>query len=118
MTQLIAYLSTGKGSWSQLSKLISSYKWDKVFLLTNQFGKDKYSPLNNTELIVLDLEKDTKTLQEKIYASIKGKVSGAEVAINLTSGSGKEHMALITSVLKLGVGLRFVDYINNKCEEL
>ena len=41
MTELIAFLSTGKGTWANVSGLIKGESWDKVYLLTNDFGKEK-----------------------------------------------------------------------------
>ena len=31
-----------------------------------------------------------------------------ETAVNLISGDGKEHMALLSALLKLGVGIRLI----------
>jgi len=38
MTDLVAFLSTGKGSWAQVSSVINGEDWKKVYLLTNDFG--------------------------------------------------------------------------------
>jgi hypothetical protein len=39
---------------------------------------------------------------------LKDKIKGTEVALNLVSGTGKEHMAILAALLKLGVGIRLV----------
>ena len=36
------------------------------------------------------------------------KIVGTEVALNMISGTGKEHMALLSAVLKSGLGVRIV----------
>jgi len=36
----------------------------------------------------------------------------------MTSGSGKEHMALLSALLKLGLGIRLVSFTNNGIKEL
>ena len=35
-------------------------------------------------------------------------VAGMEVAVSLASGDGKEHMAMISALLKLPIGVKFV----------
>ena len=47
MSILVASLSTGKGTWLQVSKLIDTEKWDKVYLITNEFGKQNYNKKDN-----------------------------------------------------------------------
>lgn len=118
MTDLIALLSTGKGSWTNVIRLIKSQEWDKVYLVTNDFGKDKFNPESNTELIVCNMNNESRQLRDEIYNKLKDKVTGPEVAINMCSGTGKEHMALLTAILQLGCGIRFVDMNNEKFHEL
>jgi hypothetical protein len=118
MTELIACLSTGKGTWSHLSKLIADQSFERIFLITNQFGSEKFTPRNNTELIVLDLTQPLPTLVKEIKKNLQQKITGTEVALNLTSGTGKEHMAVLSAVLKLGVAIRLVDLVDNKVEEV
>ena len=48
---------------------------------------------------------------------LKNKVSG-EVAVNFISGAGKEHMSLISALIKLGVGFRLVVSDEGKIEEI
>ena len=38
---------------------------------------------------------------------LKGKFGGMEVALSLASGDGKEHMALVSALINLPVGVRF-----------
>ncbi len=118
MTTLLACLSTGKGSWAKLNGIVSGAEWQKVILITNQFGKEHFSSNEKIELLVFDLEKSPDILSDEIVAALHGKSIGSEVAINMSSGSGDEHMALLSAVLKLGLGVRFVFLKNNKVEEL
>jgi len=110
MGTLVACLSTGKGTWSTVTKLIVNEKFDKTFLLTNNFGKEHFKPVENVELVVADSKKPVNELVETIKKSLDGKILDTEVALNLTSGSGKEHMALLSALLKLGLGIRLVDF--------
>ena len=108
MVELIACLSTGKGTWIHVSKLIEGGEWDKVFLITNEFGKENFTNKKNAEFILIDTKKSLKELREEIKDKIKDKIKGTEVAVNLISGVGKEHMALMSALLKLGLAIRFI----------
>lgn len=118
MPTLITCLSTGKGTWAEVSKIISAQQWDKVFLITNKFGEETFRPAENTELILVDALQETPSLVEQIKQQLKGKITDFEVALNLASGSGKEHMALLEAVLELGLNFRLVTLKNGQLEVL
>ena len=120
MPTLIACLSTGKGTWAEVSKIVQSRDWNKVFLITNQFGKENYTPGKNTELILVDSFPDTPTtvITDQIKKQLKDKISDFEVALNLASGSGKEHMAVLEAVLQLGLNFRLIAVNRNNVEVL
>ena len=118
MSELIACLSTGKGTWIHVSKLIEEGKWDKVFLITNEFGKENFTNKKNAEFILIDTKKSLKELREEIKEKLKDKIKGTEVAVNLISGIGKEHMALISALLQLGLGVRFIALTEDGLEEI
>lgn len=117
MTDLIAFLSTGKGTWAHVSSLIKGENWDKVYLLTNDFGKEKFTAEENTELIVINSNESEEELRDEIAGILKDKVKD-EIAVNFVSGSGKEHMALIAALMKSGVGFRFVVQADEGIKEL
>jgi hypothetical protein len=117
MTELIAFLSTGKGTWANVSGLIKGESWDKVYLLTNDFGKEKFTAEENTELIVINSNANPEELRDEITGILKEKVKD-EIAVNFISGSGKEHMALISALMKSGVGFRFVVQADEGIKEL
>ena len=117
MTSLIACLSTGKGTWGHVSRIMEDEKWDKVFLITNEFGKENFQNTKNTELIIIDSNKGLKELQKDIVDQLKDKIEG-EVALNIVSGTGKEHMALLSALLKLGLGIRLIALTKDGVEEI
>ena len=43
MACLVASLNTGKGTWAHVSRLIADQEWEKIFLVSNQFGKKKFT---------------------------------------------------------------------------
>ena len=116
MPTLIACLSTGKGTWAEVSRLINVKSWDKVFLITNQFGREKFTPLTNTQLIVINTDQDLSSLVKTIKENLKDKITDFEIALNFVSGAGKEHMALLEAVLELGFNFRLVTMKNNQLE--
>lgn len=108
MTTLITLLSTGKGTWVESIKLINSYEWEKIYIVTNDFGEKTFQKKNNMELIVIDSTKPINELISQIKNSIN--IADTEVALNLISGSGKEHMAVLSAVLKSGLGIRLITF--------
>src|SRR3989338_8182189 len=116
MTELIVMLSTGKGTWAEVAHLIKSQPWSKVFIITNDFGKDFKS--ENAEVMVANFNKPIKLLRDDIHKMLNGKIKDLEVALNIVSGTGKEHMALLAAILKLGVGVRLVALENNEFLDL
>jgi hypothetical protein len=104
--ELIALLSSGKGTWAQVSGLIKYGEWDKIILLGDEFAK-QFTTEKPFEFIRIDLTKKLKELKEEFQQKLKGKIDGTEVALSIASGEGKEHMALISALINLPAGIRF-----------
>src|SRR3989344_3571921 len=102
---LIALLSTGKGTWGQVSGLIKFGEWDKITILGSDFA-EKFTANKEFEFVKVDLDKKLVDLKEEFVKKLKGKIKGTEVALSIASGDGKEHMALISALLNLPVGVR------------
>lgn len=118
MTDLVAVLSSGKGTWGHVSQLMKDEDWDNIFLITNEFGRENFSHDKKFETVVVDRNKSLEEIKAQIASELGKMVKGAEVAVNMVSGSGKEHMALLSAVLSLGVGLRFVAATEEGVKEL
>ncbi|HLD18840.1 MAG TPA: hypothetical protein VJB90_02420 [Candidatus Nanoarchaeia archaeon] len=118
MTDLIACLSSGEKSWAHVSRLIKEQEWKKIFLITNDFGRQNFKTEKNAEFIVVDFQKPVFELIEDIKSGLKGKLTDLEVALNIVSGSGKEHMAILSALLKLGVGVRLMAVTKDGVKEL
>lgn len=116
MPTLIACLSTGKGTWTEVARLIQYGNWSKVFLITLPFGRDTFKPDSKTELIVIDENMELNSLKEDIKKQLEGRVTDFEIALNFSSGSGKEHMAVVEAVLELGFNFRLVTFSGNQME--
>ena len=118
MTELIACLSTGKGTWGHVNRLISDQDWEKVYLITNEYGKENFQKDDKTELIAVNLSQGLKELRDEMLSNLKERIKGTEVAVNFISGTGREHMALISALLKLGVGIRLTALTKEGVEEI
>lgn len=120
MSELIVCLSTGKGTWGHVSRLIQDGEWEKIFLVTNDFGRENFTPDKPAEFIVVDPNKELTELRDDIYSKLKDKVKCGEVdvGLNMISGTGKEHMALISAILKLGFGVRLVTLTKDGVQEI
>ncbi len=104
--ELVALLSSGKGTWGQVAGLINQGEWDKVILVGNDFAK-KFTTDKPSEFIEIN-EISIKEIKDELVKKLKNKIKGTEVALSIASGDGKEHMALISALLSLPVGVRFV----------
>jgi len=105
--ELIALLSKGEGSWAQVSGLMKFGEWDKIVLVGNDFAKD-FTHEKKFEFIKIDLDKKLVELKEELSKKLKNQFEGMEVALSLASGDGKEHMALVSALINVPVGIRFV----------
>jgi len=110
MPVLVANLSSGKGTWGQLTRIINDSDWDKIILVTTEFGRDNFKPLKQVEYIVIDpnffsLTKLISTLKSAFKELIKNEL---EVSLNIISGTGKEHTAIISGLIQAGISFRFI----------
>lgn len=106
MTFLIACISSGKGTLAHVAKVIADEEWEKIILIANEENKN-FKSSKPAEIFVINPNKSTSEISEDIRKALQDKLKGQlEVGVNFISGSGKEHMALISALLKLGVGFR------------
>ena len=104
--ELVALLSTGKGTWGQVSGLMKHGEWDNIMVLGDEFGTG-FTHEKKFEFIKINLQAKIKDLREEFSNKLKNKINGMEVALSIASGDGKEHMALISALINIPVGIRF-----------
>lgn len=104
--ELVALLSKGENTWGQVAGLMKHGEWDKVILLGDSFA-EKFSHEKDFEFIKVNLDQRIKDLQQEFSKKLKGKINGTETALSIASGTGKEHMALISALINQPVGIRF-----------
>jgi len=103
--ELVALISSGKGTWGQVGGVINKGDWDNIILIGDNFAK-QFTVEKDFEFIETNSSRLTE-LKEEIHKKLQGKIRGTEVALSIASGTGKEHMALISALLSLPVGIRF-----------
>jgi len=103
--ELVALVSSGKGSWGQVAGVIKNEDWENIILVGSDFAK-QFTVEKDFDFIEIN-SGNIIELKEQILNKLKGKIRGTEVALSIASGTGKEHMALISALLSLPVGIRF-----------
>ena len=108
MTDLVACLTYGKGSWKEVIKIIRLENWENIYLVTDEFGV-KTLKLNDSRIkfVIINPKQEVSEIRESVFKQLRDKLKG-DVALNITSGSGKEHMALLAALLRIGIGIRFI----------
>lgn len=105
--ELICLLSSGEGTWAQVSGLMKHGDWDKIILVGDESAKT-FSHEKEFEFVKVDLSKRLVDLRDELKKKLSGKFEEMEVACSIASGDGKEHMALCSALLGLPMGIRFV----------
>lgn len=108
MSSLIACLSSGKGTGNHVLKVIEGMDWEKVFVVAPAEMRGSIPESPKIESIIIDINQTISEIAEVIKAGLRGKIPDFEVGLNIVSGSGKEHMALLKAVLESGIGIRLV----------
>lgn len=108
MTVLVASVGVGKGTWMHVAKLIKDSDWEHIYLIGNKFGKENFKiEKPNTTYILINEIQHIPEMTETIKKELDGKIFG-DAAVNLVSGEGKEHMAVLSALLKVGAGIRLI----------
>lgn len=108
MTDLVACLSSGKSSWNHIKRLVDEGDWNNIYLVTDEFGLKNFSCSKSANFIIINAESSAKEIIENIKKQLAGRISELEVGLNLVSGTGKEHMAVLSALLQLGLGIRLM----------
>jgi hypothetical protein len=107
--EFIGILSSGKGTWGQVSGLAKKGEWSRIIILGPSYAKD-FSLDVPFDFIEFDENKPITQLKEFFISKLGDKLASfnSEAALSIASGTGKEHMALISALLSIPVGVRFV----------
>ena len=104
--ELIALLSKDEETWGQVSGLMKHGDWESIIILGDDSAK-KFTNAKKFDFVKINLDKKLQDLKDEFLKNLKGRINGTEVALSIASGDGKEHMALISALINLPVGIRF-----------
>src|SRR3990167_3935698 len=111
--ELVCFQGRDKENWAQLNALIKKGEWDNVFLLKDK-DAEVFSLPNNCKVIPIDCSASLSGIKDNIIQKLKSSIGkDFEVALSIASGTGKEHMALISALLGIPVGIRLVAFTKN-----
>jgi len=105
--ELVALISTGKGTWGNVNNIIRKGDWENIILIGEEYA-EKFSSSKKSEFIRINFNQDIEKIKKDIVGKLKGRIKGVEVALCIDSGSGNEHAILISALLNIPVGVRFV----------
>lgn len=117
MTSLIASLGNEKATIAHVNEIIKRENWEKIILIAENKPAEIINK-SNIEFIIINPNNMLSELAEDIRIKLKPKINDIEVAVNLISGSGKLHMAILSAVLKLGLGIRLVALTKEGIKEI
>ena len=113
---LICCQGIDRENWKQISALINKGNWDKIFILKNK-NAENFEFGDNCEMVEIDSQMPLVELKREMREKLKSKIGKEfEVALSIVSGNGKEHMALISALLEMPVGIKFAAFTKNGVE--
>ena len=116
--ELVAFVGSDKENWGQITALIKRGDFEKIVLVKNK-NSEEFLETDKCDSMRIDSDAPLLELKKDIMTKIKSKIGGDfEVALSLASGNGKEHMALISALLSLPVGIRLVVFTKEGVQQI
>ena len=114
--ELVCFQGNDKQNWAQLNALINKGEWDNIFVIKDR--NSEVFPLNEKcNIVEIESDKPLLELKKEIMEKLSKSLSkDFEVALSIASGTGKEHMALISALLSVPVGIRLVAFTKKGVE--
>ena len=97
MSILVSTLGSGKKTWGHVARLINEENWDDIYLITDEWGKEKFTPTKNVKWIIVNYNMGFDLLSDTIKKELP---NDKKYTINFISGNSKEHMALVNVIRK------------------
>lgn len=113
--ELVALVGADRESWGQITGLINRGSWEKIVLIRAP-GSNEYVPPCETTEITLDSTRPLLELKQDLLTALKSRLTEFEACVSIASGTGKEHMALISALLSIPMGIRLVAFTKNGIE--
>jgi len=114
--KLVCFQGTDKESWAQINALLKRGEWEKVSIVKNKAAEHFPMP-ESCAILEVDSSIPLLELKEDIIKKLRPTIGKEfEIALSLASGTGKEHMALISALLNIPVGVRLVAFTKKGIE--
>jgi hypothetical protein len=115
MAHLIACIGNDSNIDS-VNKIISSKMFDKVYVvggLNINYHAPNIAGVH-VNVLKINFSNALEEIVPELYVILKrnftqDKVQDLDIAVNISSGTGKEHSVVISTLMKLGYGIRLVD---------
>jgi len=106
MKVFLGVLSVGKGTWGQVAHIIDNSEYDDVYLISNEWAQDKFNCSKKVNWIIIDPRKGFS----EIIADLERQwpKDTGEVELNIHSGSGKEHSAILAILQQKKIKFKIV----------
>ncbi|MGV8142578.1 MAG: hypothetical protein ACP5NS_02990 [Candidatus Pacearchaeota archaeon] len=115
--ELVAFMGDDRENWGQVNGLINRGDWEKIIIVKSKSSEDYESP-KDADIVTVDTSKPLLELKEDMVNKLRKKFEGFDVHVSIASGTGKEHMALISALLTIPVGIRLVVFTKNGVETI
>ncbi len=107
--EFVAFIGEDKENWGQITALLNRLEYDKAIIVKS--SEEEFTVNEKCRVIQIDSKKPLLELKENLQGKLKPLLSGDfEVSLSLASGNGKEHMAVLSALLNVPVGIRLVVY--------
>ena len=107
--EFVAFIGEDKENWGQITALLNRLEYEKAIIVKS--SEEEFAVNDRCRVVQIDSKKPLVELKEIIQGKLKPLLSGDfEVSLSLASGNGKEHMAVLSALLNVPVGVRLVVY--------
>ncbi len=108
--EFVACVGTDEHNWGQITALLNRLEYETAVLVVDAMASG-YPTNDKCTIVKVDMGQPLLLLQKEIQDKLKKTIGGEfEVALSLASGTGKEHMAVLSALLNLPVGVKLVVY--------
>lgn len=119
MSVFISNLGSGKGTWGHITRIIGDRNWDKVLIITTEFGQENFKPEKDVEYLITEpLRTSITKMADQIVQTLKDSNIQNDVFISVISGMGKEHMALLSALNKAEIKYKLIALTGDGVTEL
>jgi hypothetical protein len=115
---LIVCISGEEKSWSHAKKLIEKGEFGRILIIGDEKSVRRFSASKKCDSLALDVDRPATALIAQLSKQLREKSLSFDVGLNLVAGSGKEHMVILASLLRIGVGIRLVALTADGVREL